>query len=82
MLTVMGIKAKDLEIDLKNTTAAVTKHMGSGPRRISKIEVVFKLPLKISEKSRKILGHTANTCPVYYSLHPDIQKVISFQWEL
>jgi putative redox protein len=82
MLTMMGMKAKDLEIDLKNATAAVTKHMASGPRRISKIEVVFNLPSKISEKSRKILVHTANTCPVHYSLHPDIEKVISFQWEL
>lgn len=82
MLTMMGIKAKDLEIDLRNATAAVTKHMASGPRRISKIEVVLNLPSKISEKSRKILVHTANTCPVHYSLHPDIEKVISFYWEL
>lgn len=82
MLTMMGIKAKGLDIDLRNTTADVTKHMASAPRRISKIEVVINLPLDVSEKNRKILIHTANTCPVHYSLHPDIEKDITFLWTL
>ncbi len=82
MLTVMGIKAKGLEVDLVNANAEVTKHMGSDPRRISKIEVVLSLPSSISEKSKKILEHTANTCPVLQSLHPNIEKEITFQWVL
>lgn len=80
MLTMMGIKANGLEADLSNATAEVTKHMASEPRRISKIEVVLSLPSNISDKNRKILIHTANTCPVHHSLHPDIEKVISFNW--
>ena len=82
MLTMMGIKANGLEVDLTNSTAAVTKHMASDPRRISKIEVELSLPENISEKNRKILVHTANTCPVHYSLHLDIEKVISYNWVL
>ena len=82
MLTMMGIKANGLEVDLKNSIAEVTKHMEANPRRISKIEVKLTLPSIISEKNRKILEHTANTCPVHYSLHPDIEKVISYNWEL
>ncbi len=82
MITTMGIKAKGLEVDLINSTAAVTKHMAADPRRISKIEVVLNLPANVSEKNRKILEHTANTCPVIYSLHPDIEKDISFHWAL
>lgn len=82
MLTMMGIKAKGLEVDLVNATAEVTKVMASEPRRISKIGVVFNLPSAVSEKNRKILVHTAKTCPVHYSLHPDIEKEISFRWEL
>ncbi len=82
MLTMMGIKATTLDIDLANATAAVTKHMASAPRRISKIEIELYLPGQISEKNRKILVHTANTCPVHYSLHPDIEKVITFHWDL
>ena len=80
MLTVMGIKARDLEVDLKGATAEVTKHMASNPRRIIKIEVIMALPGGISEKNRKILEHTGNTCPVHHSLHPDIEKVIEFNW--
>ena len=80
MLTVMGIKARDLAVDLSGSTAAVTKHMASDPRRIAKIEVSFDLPEHTSQKDRTILERTANTCPVHYSLHPDIEKVITFNW--
>lgn len=80
ILTMMGIKAKSLDVDLTNTTAEVTKHMSADPRRISKIEIDLKLPADIGDKERKILIHTANTCPVHYSLHPDIDKQIQFNW--
>ncbi|WP_339699037.1 OsmC family protein [uncultured Marixanthomonas sp.] len=80
MLTMMGIKANDLQVDLEGSTATVTKTMASNPRRISKIEVVFNLPVVLEEKHKKLLEKTANTCPVHYSLHPDIEKVIIFNW--
>lgn len=80
MMTMMGIKARDLDVDLAGSTAEVTKHMAAGPRRISKIEVKLELPSSVSEKHRKILEHTAKTCPVHYSLHPDIEKIIDFNW--
>ena len=80
MMTMMGIKARDLEVNLEGSTAEVTKHMAANPRRIAKIEVKLELPESVSEKNRKILTHTANTCPVHYSLHPDIEKVIEFHW--
>lgn len=82
ILTMMGMKASGLGIDLSNSTAEVTKHMAPDPRRISKLEIDLKLPADISEKNRKILVHTAKTCPVHFSLHPDIEKVITFTWEL
>ena len=80
MLTVMGIKAQNLEVDMSGTTAEVTKTMAADPRRISKIEVVLNFPFKADSKDKKILEHTARTCPVLYSLHPDIEKDISFNW--
>jgi len=80
MLTMMGIKSHDLQVDLKGSTATVTKTMASNPRRISKIEVVFTLPVVLEEKNKAILEKTANTCPVLYSLHPDVEKVITFNW--
>jgi len=80
MLTVMGIKARDLAIDLSGATATVTKTMAANPRRISKIEITFTIQAVVSEKHQKILENTANTCPVHYSLHPDIEKQIDFNW--
>jgi uncharacterized OsmC-like protein len=80
MLTTMGIKAGNLEVNLDGSTAEVTKHMAADPRRIVKIEVKLELPKEVSEKHRKILENTARTCPVDYSLHPDIERVIDFHW--
>lgn len=80
MLTVMGIKARQMETDLSGATAEVTKTMASEPRRISKIEIVLTFPNETSKKERKILEHTAHTCPVHYSLHPDIEIDLTFNW--
>ncbi|NNE30794.1 MAG: OsmC family protein [Winogradskyella sp.] len=78
MLTVMGIKASALQIDMVGTTAEVTKTMGTDPRRITKIEVVINFPVTYNTKISKILEHTAKTCPVANSLHPEIEQIIIF----
>jgi uncharacterized OsmC-like protein len=81
MFTVMGIKAQDLQIDLSNSTAEITKIMAADPRRISEIHVVFNFSVAPDAKNKTILERTAMTCPVYYSLHPEIKKVIAFNWK-
>ena len=78
MLTIMGIKAEAMGISIEGTTAEVTKTMAAEPRRISKIEVELSLPKKYEDKEMKILENAAKTCPVFYSLHPDIEKDIQF----
>ena len=80
MLTVMGIKARNMNVDMAGTTAEVTKTMAAEPRRISKVDVVIDLPFQADEKTKTILEHTARTCPVFYSLHPDIDVSITFNW--
>jgi len=81
MFTVMGIKARDLGVDFSGATAEVTKVMGTEPRRIVAIQVVFSMPLEPDEKIKTVLERTAMTCPVFYSLHPDIEKDIVFHWK-
>ncbi len=80
MLTVMGIKARDMDVSLDGAVAEVTKIMAANPRRIARIEIHMDLPASVDRKSRKILENTANTCPVHHSLHPDIEKEIIFNW--
>ena len=81
MFTVMGIKAQDLQIDLSNSTAEITKIMAADPRRISEIHIEFNFSIAPDAKNKTILERTAMTCPVYYSLHPEIKKVITFNWK-
>jgi len=80
MLTIMGIKANDHNIQMEGTTAEVKKIMTDKPRRISRIEVQIELKGSIDEKNKKILENAALTCPVYHSLHPDIDKHITFSY--
>ncbi|WP_340199246.1 OsmC family protein [Ascidiimonas sp. W6] len=80
MLTVMGIKATAMKVDLSNSLAFVTKVMASEPRRISEIHIVFDFKINPDTKTKIILEKTANTCPVHFSLHPDIKKEITFNW--
>ncbi|MDR9457258.1 MAG: OsmC family protein [Salegentibacter sp.] len=80
MLTVMGIKAEEMGIVLEGTQAEITKTMAENPRRISKIEVNLDFPYVYSDKQAKILEHTARTCPVLQSLHPEIEKNITFNY--
>ncbi|MBV7441407.1 OsmC family protein [Weeksellaceae bacterium TAE3-ERU29] len=80
-LTIMGIKAESMDWDISGITAEVIKVMGTGPRRISKIKIDFKIPFKTDDKQRKLLENTAKTCPVFMSLHPDMEKELNFIWE-
>jgi uncharacterized OsmC-like protein len=82
MITVMGIKARDLEVSLDGSRVEVTKHMAASPRRISRIDVTLHLPERVSDKNRKILENTGRTCPVAMSLHPDIEQVVEFRWTM
>ena len=80
MFTIMGIKANSMNINFDRSTASVTKIMKSEPRMISKIIVEFDMKLNVDEKTKTILEKAALTCPVYLSLHPDIQKEVTFKW--
>ena len=80
MFTVMGIKARDMGVEFKNSTAEVTKIMQANPRKIARIEVIFNIVSDADEKTRIILERTALTCPVHLSLNPDIEKDIKFNW--
>ena len=71
MLTLMGIAARRLEIDLKGTRVEIQKVMAAEPRRIAEIRLDFYLPGDYSDKDKKILQGAAETCPGGKSLHPD-----------
>jgi len=83
MMTIMGIKARDMNINLVNTKIDIKKLMKSDPRRIGGIDLTFSFPdeLQLTEKERTILERAAHTCPVIYSIHPEIEVNVAFQWK-
>jgi uncharacterized OsmC-like protein len=80
MISIMAIKSKELDVDLVDSTIEITKIMQAEPRKISKIVVALFLP-NTSEKNKIILERAALTCPVFLSLHPDIEKDVTFHWK-
>jgi len=81
ILTMMGIMARSLGVDLAGTTATVEKEMANAPvRMIARLAVTIHVPHPASEEHRRRLETAAHTCPVHKSLHPDVQKPIQFIW--
>jgi putative redox protein len=82
MMTIMGIKARDMNIDLSGVTIDIQKHMKSEPRRVSGVDVAFHFPkeLNLDDKERTILQNAALSCPVAKSIHPDIEQNVVFNW--
>ncbi len=84
MITVMGIKARNMNIDLKGMRADVEKIMKADPRRVGGINLTFHIPdalQGLSEKEVAILKNVALTCPVQNSIHPDIKVNIEWNWK-
>ena len=82
MATLMGIVAQRHKIELKGMKIEVEKEMSTdSPRRISKLTTRFSIPLPRSTDKRELIEQAALTCPVYQSIHPDIKKVVEFNWQ-
>lgn len=80
MLTTIGIKAGLKDLDIVGAKVEITKIMSANPRRIAKIIAKVHFPKDYSQKEKTILERTALNCPVNKSLHPDIEREISFTY--
>lgn len=81
MITIMGIRADTMEIDISGTKAEVQKIMASNPRRIAEVLISVTMPEgNFDRKDKEILEKAAKTCPVALTLHPDTKQTISFHW--
>lgn len=82
MVTIMGIKAQNMNIQLDGTTIRIEKIMKSDPRRVGGINLSFEFPQAlagVSEKDKIILKNAAHNCPVMQSIHPEI--VVKVDWD-
>jgi len=80
MLTIMGITAEKRNLDIDGTTATVEKIMASNPRRIARLNIEIKLPnSNFTAENIELLKKVALNCPVILSLHPSIEKDVTFK---
>ena len=80
MITIMAIAAEKNGINISETSASVKKIMGTNPRTISDIVIEIKMSKDLALKDRKRLEKAALACPVHKSLHPDMNKEITFSY--
>lgn len=81
MATVIGIKAQQKGYDIAGMKVSVEKHMSAdSPRRIVGLPITIEIPLPEDHADRKLLEATALGCPVHHSVHPDIDKPVTFVW--
>ena len=79
MLTIMGIAARTLNIEIAGATATVEKEMTAAPpRRIQRLAVRIHVPHSPSLIDREKLERAAHTCPVHKSLHPEVEIPLEF----
>ena len=84
MMTIMGMRAREMKINLAGAKIDVEKIMKAEPRRIGGVNLTFSFPdsLLVDEDQKAILENAAHTCPVIYSIHPDIEVNVHFHWNI
>jgi uncharacterized OsmC-like protein len=72
-----------MNVDLSETKIEIEKIMKQDPRRIGGINLTFHFPqsLTVNDRQRTILERAAETCPVIYSINPEIEVNVKFGWQ-
>lgn len=81
MLTIMGIKAKSLGIEMAGVNIDIEKKMAQAPRRVEEIVLSFHwngVDKKIQPEHLESLKRAGLACPVALSLDPNIKKTINW----
>ena len=79
MGTIMGIYAQRHDIDLRGMRIEVSKEMTqTPPRRIARLTTEIWFPAGVQKN--EALERAALTCPVHHSLHPEVEKPVTFHY--
>ena len=81
MMTMMGIYARNHQIDMSGMNMEITKHMVNNPRKISAVDINFNWENpEGSPEQLERLKHIARTCPVALSLSDSVEQNVSFDF--
>ena len=79
MITIIGIQAKSIPLDVTGLKVEIEKHMTkTAPRRIEQLDIKMMMPAGIPEELRPRLIRAAEACPVKQSFRDD--TLINLQW--
>lgn len=83
IVTTMAIAAKlKLGFDIPGVRWEVTKEMSAdAPRRIVRLAVQVWLPFSKAKDPAGVLEAAGLNCPVHHSLHPSIERPVTFHWQ-
>lgn len=76
----LAVLGQDRKIDITGATCELKKTMYFEPRRVGEIFCVFKFPFSYTAEEQEFIEHTVKNCAVYLSLHPDIKKILLFEY--
>ncbi len=81
IMTIMGIKAMDNNIDIEGTELEITKIMASDPRRVDEVVLEFYFPQKgYNDEQKELIESVAGISPVPLSVHTNLKQTIKFNW--
>ena len=79
--TIMGIVARNNNIDIVGLKITVNKEMTNVPfRRVAKLTMDFVFPHKLNDKEFQLMKNVVNTCPVTRSISSDVEIVPNFSF--
>ena len=78
MMTIIAIAADSRELEVSGMSGSVEKHMASGPRRVSKLEVEISLPTDLNSEDREWLIKRVLACPVHKSVSQEMEVEVQF----
>ena len=79
MTTIIGIYCQEHNVSMKHCSAKVKKVMYSDPRRVGEIHI--EIDLRGNDWDNKTLHkviRAGKTCPMAFSIHPDIKVEINY----
>ena len=79
IMTIVAIRADSREIDVSGMFGSVEKTMAANPRRISKLEVVVRLPEGLDINDRAWLIAEGCNCPVCVSVSESMEVDVTFE---
>ena len=81
MLTMMGLLARKLKLDIRGAKAEVTKKMVLQPEfKFTGFHIIITVPQAFEPEVQAQFEDAARHCPVHTAIRRDIEQDVKFQW--